>query len=202
MTRFLAAIFVTLVAASAPFAPTAIAQSKAQEAWQRVDGEVELKEADALRSAEDAAARLVWEQLGEHWLDVVGPIVPRERATRELERWLRAEQIPGPALRLLERELFTSSVGTAYRQGVEVALRGAAAEELRRKGDDQARRLRSAFGRRYVVIAALWFILFFAASRLDRASQGYLTKRIRFGTLLLAIGGSLLIWPHGFVLLG
>jgi hypothetical protein len=116
MTRFLAAIFVTLVAASAPFAPTAIAQSKAQEAWQRVDGEVELKEADALRSAEDAAARLVWEQLGEHWLDVVGPIVPRERAKRELERWLRAEQIPGPALRLLERELFTSSVGTAYRQ--------------------------------------------------------------------------------------
>ncbi|PIE23711.1 MAG: hypothetical protein CSA62_06280 [Planctomycetota bacterium] len=177
------------------------AQGESKPLAVELHGRVELDEAAALRGVREKALGAAWEEFGGLWLEVVGPLVPRARAERELRAWLARALPKSKALGELRLRRFESSVGEAFRGETRFSTQGEAARQLLAAGEEQARNLRGSFYRRYLAIVLSCILLFVATGQVDRATQGYLTGRLRVAALVLAVLAALVIWPHGPLLL-
>ena len=194
-----AAAWIVLFATAIPAQHVVTTSARASRPTERanfvIKGKTELSTVEALRSAEAEAVRVVLAEFGPIWKRRASMLVPEARVDKALERWLESTL---PRMNFLKRmpvEEHETTAGLAYRQGFELDLAGPERHRLMRRGRHQVTRVNERFYVRYGGIAALLVFVLFGASRLDRMSQGWMTGRIRLIALLIAAGGSWLLFP-------
>ncbi|MEZ5988218.1 MAG: hypothetical protein R3F30_03690 [Planctomycetota bacterium] len=165
--------------------------------WVEVEGEVELDQVAALASAERRAIEVLWERFGPRWQDRAGRLVPEERVTAHLAQWIARDFERLPVVAAEGVESIPSSVGTVWRKRYRVQVAGPQADRFLAQGERQAGLVSARYHRSYMLIAALAALLFWIGHRLDRATRGYLSWRIRLGTLAGVLLGAWLLYPHG-----
>lgn len=169
--------------------------SPAQKGALRVAGTVEMTAVEALRSAEDAAIRTIWERHGQNWRDGRSLFVPAPRLEAAMGEWLRSRFENLDVVTAEPMGTFETTAGKAYRQDLVFHVQGAEAESFKRSGDRLVRRINRTYTKRSTVIGGLWLLLLLACCRLDRITHGYLTWRIRFGALAMAAVAAVSIYP-------
>ncbi len=164
--------------------------------WIQVEGEVEIDRLKALESAEQKAREALWERFSPVWKGQAGLFVPEERITQDLQAWIGRSFERLAPVQAAPVQVFSSSVGQAYRKSYRIQVAGAQAEAFRRAGEARATALSNRFHKSFLLIGALMAFLLWGASRMDRLTRGYLTWRIRFVSLVLVGMGIFLIYPH------
>lgn len=161
----------------------------------RVHGTVELSPLEAARAAELAAVGVVWNRFRPVWIRDAGRLVPENRLEQEIRDWLVEDFERLGNVRREPMEVRETTAGKAYRQALRVRLDGPQATKLRQRGTRCAMSLSRRFRGRFALIGAVWVILLFGSFRVDRATQGYLTGRIRLAALAMAVLAAVLIYP-------
>ncbi len=161
----------------------------------RVAGHVELSQLEALASGEQAVVRAVVARFGPEWRARASWGVPAARIDAALEQWLKRDLAHLPGVASAGLASMETSVGPAYTQSFDVRLSGPDADELRRAGHVVVRRINRLFRRRYLGMGILCVFLLFAGVRLDRATNGWLTGRIRLGMVAAAVLGAIALFP-------
>lgn len=191
MFRTLLACFFSAVAAQAQeVCQTAAVRVPSELSAVAVRGTTELDAAESFHSARTAAlahADSVWRQRAERIADQVRPIwLPRLFCDRAVSRWMSGQAFERDLL-VVDREdrEREHEFGKSYQTTLWIAEDPAAVA----RGESQLRR-ELGVARKFAVMlgggtVALWAVLAFAVSWIDRLSRGYMTTRLWAGAFLV-----------------
>jgi len=178
---------------SAPEVRTPLRMSRIE--WAPVKGEVEISRTEANVSAENRAIDFLWAHFGSAWLDRAGSLVPASRVESFVRKWLENDFETLALVRSRSTEVADTTVGKSYQTHFEIQVRGPDAQRFRATGADAVGHLARQYHKSYLSIAAMLLFVLFLAGRIDRMTSGFLTKRIRFAAILVAIAAGWLLLP-------
>jgi hypothetical protein len=146
-------------------------------------------------SAERRAIEFLWDRFSREWIEAAGSFVPKSRVERFVRSWLEHNFETFSLVRDKSTSVTETTVGKSYRTQFEIQVRGPDAQRFRTAGAHTVGHLSRKFHKRYLGIAGLVLLVMFLAGRFDRMTRGFLTKRIRFAAVLVAIAGGWLLLP-------
>lgn len=164
-------------------------------AWAPVTGEVEMTATEAYTSAEKQAIDFLWDHFSPGWFEQAGRLVPASRVESHMREWLQNNLETFPLVRDRSTSVTETTVGKSYQTQFEIQVRGPDAQRFRASGTNAVSRFARQYYNSYLSIAGMLLFVLFLAGRIDRMTRGFLTKRIRFAALLVAIAGAWLLLP-------